>query len=164
MKKILKWTAILLLVGFVIIQFFRIDKSVPEFDKNGDFTVVNSNDAAGVKILKNACYDCHSFETKYPWYAEVAPISWWLADHIEEGREHVNFSLWTSYSAGDQAEIIEESIEEVQEGKMPDPNYVKQHPEAEMTDANKTALLNYLKSVGGSSIGTGTEEGEEDHD
>jgi hypothetical protein len=76
----------------------------------------------------------------------------------------VNFSLWTSYSAGDQAEIIEESIEEVEEGKMPDPNYVKQHPEAEMTDANKTALLNYLKSVGGSSIGTGTEEGEEDHD
>lgn len=161
MKKILKWTAILLLVGFVIIQFFRIDKSVPEFDKNGDFAVVNSTDAAGIKILKNACYDCHSFETKYPWYAEVAPISWWVGDHIEEGREHVNFSLWTSYSSSDQAEIIEESIEEIEEGKMPDPNYVKQHPEAEMTDGNKTALLNFLKTVGGTSIKI---ESEEDHD
>lgn len=162
MKKILKWMAILVLAGLVIIQFVRIDKSVPDFNKNGDFTRVHSANDAGIKILKNACYDCHSFETKYPWYAEVAPISWWVGDHIEEGREHVNFSLWSSYSPGDQAEIIEESIEEIEEGKMPDPNYVKQHPEAEMTAANKTALLNYLKSVEGSYMGAESEE--EDHD
>lgn len=163
MKKFLKWFFIGLLVVFVVIQFFRIDKSVPDYDKAGDFVAMNPGNAEGATLLKSACYDCHSYETRYPWYAEVAPVSWAIADHVEEGREHVNFSLWGSYSSEDKSEILEESVEEIQEGKMPDPNYVKMHAEAEMTESNKTLLINYLESLSGGML-MGHESEESDHD
>lgn len=147
MKKIIKWTIILLLVGFVIIQFFRIDKSVPEYDKTGDFIISNNSNEKGSTILRNACYDCHSYETKYPWYAEIAPVSWTLGHHIEEGREHVNFSIWNSYSVEDKEEIIEESIEEVERGKMPEQGYVSMHNEAKLSEEDKQLLFEYLKSA-----------------
>ncbi len=164
MKKFFKWLFIGLLVAFVVIQFIRIDKSVPEYDKQGDFVAVNSSDPEGAALLKSACYDCHSYESKYPWYAEIAPVSWWVGHHIEEGREHVNFSLWATYSAEDKAEIIEESVEEIEEGKMPDPNYVKMHAEAEMTEANKTVLINYLQSLSGQLPVNGESHAEDEED
>lgn len=147
MKKIIKWILILLLIGFIVIQFFRIDKTVPEYDKSGDFIAMNNTNEKGSTILKNACYDCHSYETKYPWYAEIAPVSWTLGHHIEEGREHVNFSIWNSYSDEDKEEIIEESIEEVEKGKMPDEGYVSMHDEAKLSEDDKQILFNYLKSA-----------------
>lgn len=165
MKKFLKWTVIILLIGMVIIQFIRIDKSVPEYDKSGDFTAVNSQDAEGIKLLKNACYDCHSYESKYPWYSNIAPVSWMVGHHIEEGREHLNFSLWTSYSVEDKAEIIEESCEEIQEGEMPMSGYVRMHAEADLSEQDKQVLITYLKSaaVGNPSMQSGGED-EQDED
>jgi len=147
MKKIFKWTFFGLAIAFVISQFIRIDKTVPDYNKSADFVAVNSTDQKGAALLKAACYDCHSYESKYPWYSEVAPISWWIGHHIEEGREHLNFSVWASYSFDDKAEIIEESVEEINEGKMPDPNYVRMHSEANLTDADKQILINYLQGA-----------------
>lgn len=147
MKKWLKRIFIFLLIGFVVIQFVRIDKSFPEYEKSGDFIEMHQPSKEVAAILVNACYDCHSYETKYPWYAEIAPISWWVGGHIEEGREHLNFSVWDSYDVDKQAHKVEECIEEIEEDKMPDPNYIKMHAEAKLSEENKQALLNFLKLI-----------------
>lgn len=162
MKKIFKWSFYILLIGFIVIQFIRIDKTVPEYDKTGDFIAVNNPDQKVADMLHNACYDCHSYETVYPWYAEIAPFSWWIGHHIEEGREHVNFSVWSTYSSADQSEILEESAEEIQENKMPDPNYIKMHGNAELSDSDKQLLISFLQSL--NSNGVSGEVGEEEHE
>src|SRR6056297_2303298 len=104
----MSWKKIIIasiLVLFVLIQFFRIDKTNPEFNKKNDYltSVETSKDVSS--ILRNACYDCHSYETNYPWYSNVAPVSWMLKNHIEEGRHHVNFSLWQNFTLGEKSDI-----------------------------------------------------------
>jgi hypothetical protein len=161
MKKILKWTFYLLLIGFVIIQFIRIDKSVPEYDKSGDFITMYNPDQKVADMLHNACYDCHSYETVYPWYAEIAPVSWGIEDHVEEGREHLNFSVWSTYDAGKQDHKLEESIEEIQKNKMPDPNYIKMHATAELSESDKQILISFLQSL---RTNSGSGEAEDNHE
>lgn len=147
MKKFFKWFFIFLVAGFIVIQFIRIDKSVPDYDVSGDFLAIHKPDAKVATLIKNACYDCHSFESKYPWYAEIAPVSWMVGDHIEEGREHLNFSLWSSLESGKQDHKLEESIEEMEKGKMPDPNYIKMHDEANLSESDQQTLIGYFQSL-----------------
>jgi hypothetical protein len=91
-------------------------------------------------VLETSCYDCHSHETRWPWYAYVAPVSWLVAHDVEEGREHLNFSTWASYDSEDIADHLEEIWEEVEEGNMPLGKYVRLHPDAQLTDADRDAL------------------------
>src|SRR5262245_48232416 len=81
-------------------------------------------------LLRRACYDCHSHETKWPWYAYVAPVSWLVAHDVEEGREHLNFSTWNRYTDEDQLDLLEETGEEVMEREMPLQIYLSLHSEA----------------------------------
>ena len=78
-------------------------------------------------ILKENCYDCHSNQTEYPWYSRIAPVSYWLDDHVEEGKEHFNMSAWESYSTKKKDHKLEELIEEVEEGEMPLDSYTWIH-------------------------------------
>jgi hypothetical protein len=87
-------------------------------------------------ILRRACFDCHSNETVWPWYAYVAPVSWLVASDVEEGREELNFSQWDAYNADRQAHKIKECGEEVAEGEMPLWFYVPAHPEARLSQAD----------------------------
>ena len=94
MNKILKFIGMLLLLVFVVMQFIRPDKN-----KGGtEGITVFKNDTKPsddvFMILKQNCFDCHSDSTKYPWYAEVAPISYWLADHVKEAKRGFNMSAW----------------------------------------------------------------------
>lgn len=98
-------------------------------------------------ILKRACYDCHSNETKWPWYSQVAPVSWLVADHVKDGRKHLNFSEWQGYEDGRKLKKMEETAEEVGEGEMPIPGYVALHAEAKLTDAEKNAIVQWAKSA-----------------
>lgn len=101
------------------------------------------------QILTRACYDCHSNKTKWPWYSRVAPVSWWVTDHVNEGREHLNFSNWGLSNAEDQAEYAEEIIEEIEEGKMPMPSYVVGHPEAELSETDIATLRAWAAQFAG---------------
>ena len=78
-------------------------------------------------ILKTNCYDCHSNHTVYPWYAEIAPVSFWLADHVKDGKKHFNVSDWESYSAKRKDHKLEELFEEVERGEMPLDSYTWIH-------------------------------------
>jgi hypothetical protein len=98
-------------------------------------------------VLEESCYDCHSHETVWPWYAYVAPVSWLVAHDVEEGREHLNFSAWTSYDADERADKLEEIWEEVEEGEMPLGKYVRLHRDAALTDADRNILESWTHAV-----------------
>jgi hypothetical protein len=87
-------------------------------------------------VLERSCYDCHSHETRWPWYAWIAPVSWLLAHDVAEAREHLNFSTWGRYDAGERAENLEEIAEMVEEGEMPPWFYLPLHPDARLSPAD----------------------------
>ncbi|MBK9271599.1 MAG: heme-binding domain-containing protein [Saprospiraceae bacterium] len=143
MKKKIVWVFILLVL---VIQFFQIDKtSLPS--ANAGFFQKYKADADVTNILERACNDCHSNETKYPWYTYVQPLGWWINHHIVEGREHLNFSDFTTRKIASQNHKFEEIIEVVKEAEMPLPSYtwLGMHPEARLTKDEKSALTSWAQ-------------------
>ena len=134
-----------LVIGVVIMQFFQIDKTQPPSDPANDFMTLLSPPDDVAAILKRSCYDCHSYKTQYPWYTSIAPLSWWIGHHIEEGREHLNFSEWGKYTERRQKHKLEECWEEVEEGKMPLDSYLWVHGEAKLSEAQATLLIDWFK-------------------
>lgn len=139
--KVVKKIAIVLLVILIGMQFYRPDKNVAEGDYVTAFETETQPSSEVKEILKTACYDCHSANTEYPWYNNIAPVSYWLADHIEEGKEHLNFSDWENYDAKKKDHKLEEVIEEVKEGEMPLNEYTWTHADAKLSDEQISALL-----------------------
>ncbi len=147
MKKLLRYGLYALAAALVAIQFIRIDKSVPEYNAADDFLTFAGAPAEVAGLMKTACYDCHSYETKYPWYSHVAPVSWWLKGHIDEGREHLNYSTYGSRSLEKRADMVEESGEAVMEGWMPLDSYKWSHPEARLSDAQRKLIGDWLLTL-----------------
>ncbi len=141
---VLKSTLALLVIAFIVIQFFRIYKSVPEVSPTISFLQMEQPPADIHQLFVTACYDCHSYEATYPWYSNIAPVSWFLQSHIVEGREHLNFSTWGNYSIKEQKELLEEAAEEIQEGKMPLKSYTIIHKDAKFTAEERTKILGWL--------------------
>lgn len=142
----MKWKNIIwiVLIGAVIV-IQLIPSGRPEvFMNNPDDLILNNKLPDSVKqLLTNACYDCHSNETKYPWYSYVAPVSWLVARDTRMGREHLNFSDWESLSKMDKAKQLGEIAEEVEDGNMPMPIYILMHPEAKLTMNQRELLVNW---------------------
>lgn len=142
-KKIL-W---LLVIVFVIAQFFGPDKN------EGDLASINAflketNPPEDVKlILKESCYDCHSDFTRYPWYNNITPVNYWLDDHIEHGKKHFNVSNWVGNSTKRKDHKFEELIEMVEAKEMPLNSYTWTHTEAKLTDEQIKALVDWAKQV-----------------
>jgi mono/diheme cytochrome c family protein len=97
------------------------------------------------ELFSNACADCHSNQTKYPWYSNIAPVSWLLARDVEEGREHFNVSAWGAQKKNEG----KEAAKEVREGEMPPWFYLPTHPEAKLSDAEKSELVTGLEKTFG---------------
>ncbi len=119
------------------------------------------------QVLRTSCYDCHSHETTWPWYAYVAPMKWLVRDHVEEGRRHLNFSTWNRYDADRARHKWEEVAEQVEEGHMPIKSYLLLHRDAALTEANRQLLVSWANSQadGEDGAGAGEEAGStEDHD
>lgn len=143
MKKIL----IALLVVLVVLQFFQIEKTNPAVDESKDFLKTQNTPEEIASIIKTSCYDCHSNESKYPWYSNVQPAGWFLKDHIDEGRRELNFSTFTDYELKRQDHKLEECIEYIEKDEMPLGSYTLVHREAALTEAQKNTLIEYFKSV-----------------
>ena len=139
---------IALLLIFILIQFFRIDKTNPESDPSKDFITITNPPDEIKDMLKESCYDCHSHESKYPWYTNIAPISWWVKHHINEGREHLNFSIWGDYSEKKANHKLEECYEEVEEGEMPMSSYLIMHSHAGLSEQEIDQMVEWFKSIG----------------
>jgi len=138
-----------LIAILVIMQFFRIDKENPPIDPKSDFINVLNPPIEVANIIKTSCYDCHSHESKYPWYTNVAPISWVMGNHINEGREHLNFSTWATYPEAKALHKLEEFYEEVEEGEMPLSSYTLIHKEAVLTNEQTKLMVDWVKSIPG---------------
>ncbi len=134
-----------ILALLVVIQFFRIDKSTPVTDPSSDFLTAMDVPDDIKAVINTRCYDCHSYNSTYPWYAEIAPVSWWLKHHINEAREHLNFSEWTSYSPKKANHKLEECYEEVKEGEMPLESYTWMHSEAILSVQERKKLAAYFQ-------------------
>lgn len=140
-----KISLIILLCLLIIIQFKRIDKSNPISPPSKDIFAILDASQEVQSLVKTACYDCHSHETKYPWYSNISPISWVLEHHIEDGRKHLNFSLWGDYNKKKASHKLEECFEEVAKEKMPLPAYTWTHDSAKLTEAQRAKLVAWFK-------------------
>lgn len=142
-KKLVFWS----LVVFALIQFIPTDKTNKPVDRSVNFTDVKKTPLKVAGLLKNACYDCHSNETVYPKYAYIAPISWSVKDHVNEGREHLNFSVWNSYNKELKESMLKKAVQTLQNKSMPLPAYVIYHDKANISDAERTVLINYFENM-----------------
>ena len=148
-KKLLTRRNILigLVALLILMQFKRIDKTMPPIEEAKTFLNYADAPLQVQRVLKDACYDCHSYETKYPWYTNVAPVSIWIGGHIKNGRQQVNYSIWGDYTPSKQKHKIEESIEVLEQKRMPPKSYKWMHPKAKMSDKDLSALLAWFKSL-----------------
>jgi len=145
--KLLKKILLALLIIFIIAQFFGPEKN------QGDIATVDaflnetkpSNDVTA--ILKESCFDCHSSHTRYPWYNNITPVNYWLADHIDHGKGHLDFSKWESYSIKKKDHKFEELIEMVEAKEMPLNSYTWTHSEANLTDTQIKAIMDWAAQV-----------------
>ncbi|MFT4847560.1 MAG: hypothetical protein ACI83B_000079 [Sediminicola sp.] len=119
MKKLFKLVLIFALLALVAIQFIRPDKNESGYEGVEHFENETKPTPEMASLLRANCYDCHSNQTSYPWYAEIAPVNYWLADHVNDGKKHFNVSAWNEYSVKKKDHKLEELLEMVEEGEMP---------------------------------------------
>ena len=153
-----------LLAAILIIQLIPVDRTTPDFARAEDFLTSNKIEVELENILRTSCYDCHSFETKYPWYDRIAPVSWWVQQHINEGREHLNFSIWGDYPAEERDHALEELVEVLEEGEMPLQSYTLMHTNAKISRQKSEQLLSFFQSYGKSNYDTNESKHDEYHE
>ena len=143
MSKTLRRLALLAAALIVLIQFVPVDRSNPPVEADFD------GPAEVAAVLRTSCYDCHSNETRWPWYSRVAPPSWLVAHDIEEARDRMNFSLWGSFDPRRQQKLAEDIWEEVEQGEMPLRMYLLAHPAARLSESARQTLREWALAVGG---------------
>lgn len=152
------------LAVLAVAQFIQPDRSAPPVVPSQDMLTMTNAPADIQGLVTGACYDCHSYTTDYPWYGYITPMNFIVQDHINEGRDHLNFSLWDKYAGSEEAG---EAGEELQEGEMPPGYYRLMHGHGRLADADKKRLVAWFKAnmTGGeggeSERGAGKEEHEE---
>jgi hypothetical protein len=145
--KIIKKILLILLIAFVIAQFFGPEKNEGNLTSIDAF-LAETNPSEDVKlILQQTCYDCHSDVTRYPWYNKITPINYWMAEHVEDGKDELNFSDWVGNSEKRKDHKFDEIIEMVEEKEMPLPSYTWTHTEAKLTDAQIKSVIDWAKQV-----------------
>lgn len=142
----IKNIVIFLVFLFLAIQSIRIDKTTSPVNPETDFIALTSANTEVSGMLKTACYDCHSNQPTYPWYTNIAPVSWWIKHHIDEGSRHLNFSIWGTYKEKRKNHKLDECVEMIEEGEMPMSSYTIMHGEAKLTDAQKMQLVEFFKA------------------
>ena len=138
MKSFLYFIGVLVVI-FIIFQFIpSYEKVNPSFDKNQEIKVSDNLKT----VFKKSCYDCHSFETNWPWYADVAPMKWVIRRDVVEGRKALNFSIWESYSDKKKKELKKQIFRSINLA-MPLPQYLWLHPEAKLSSEDKKKIQNW---------------------
>lgn len=145
--KVIKKILLALLVLLVVAQFFGPEKNEGDMATLDAF-LAETNPPDDVKlVLEETCYDCHSDVTRYPWYNNITPVNYWLAEHVADGKKHLNFSTWAETPLKRKDHKFEELIEMVEEKEMPLPSYTWTHKEAKLTDSQISAVVDWAKQV-----------------
>ncbi len=146
MRKFLKIAAVLLVSGLLVIQFFRPSFSNPPLIAGQTLEESTDVPAAVLMVITRSCNDCHSNKGVYPWYSHIAPVSWFLANHVSEGRNELNFSEWGTYTDKKKAHKLEEICEQVEAGAMPLPSYLWIHRDAALSADQSRLLCSWAKA------------------
>lgn len=136
-----------LLGVFIIIQFIKPVKNQSDAVTPNDIFANFQSENSTKQLIRTACYDCHSNNTVYPWYAEIQPLAWWLADHVKEGKSELNFSEFATYKPKKADHKLEEVIEMIQEGEMPLKSYTLIHDNAKLSDGQKKAIITWAEGL-----------------
>jgi hypothetical protein len=136
---------IVLAVIFIAIQFIRPSTDNPPVDPAKDFVNIEKAPENIRVMLKNSCYDCHTFETVYPWYNMVSPVSWYLKKHINEGRKDFNLSTWADFPVNRKSRRLKGAAGMVRNGKMPLWDYKLFHPASHLDEQQKEELASWFE-------------------
>ncbi len=147
MKKLLKLSSIILLIILVLIQLVHPTKNVAATPSTHKINTLYNVPVNVEQTLVKACYDCHSNTTKYPWYNNIQPVAWWLNNHINDGKKHLNFDEFTTYTIARQYKKLDDCVKEVKNNDMPLSSYTIIHKDAILTDIEKEALYNWCNAV-----------------
>src|ERR1700690_2981424 len=135
MRKIIRTALLILLAALIIIQFIRPQKNISEGIAINDISSKYSIPGDVQDILKVACNDCHTNNSRYPWYWNIQPVMWFMNGHIEEGKRHLNFSIFTSYKIARQYKLLDNINKEIKSGDMPLTSYTLIHRDAILSEA-----------------------------
>ncbi len=147
MKKPLKVAGIVLLLSLAVSQFIRPERTNPQVDPSRELKATFAVPAPVQQILDRSCMDCHSYSTRWPWYSNLAPASWIVASDVREGREHMNFSEWGTYTRGRMISRLDMIVNEVDKGDMPLAGYQLLHPNAKLSEEEKDILCSWAGHV-----------------
>jgi hypothetical protein len=142
-KKIL----LTILAILILIQLIRPSRNISNEVPANDITKLYDVPADVQQILKVSCNDCHSNNTTYPWYTNVQPVGWWMQHHVNEGKEHLDFSAFGAYDKKRQHHKMEEVVEQVRDGHMPLNSYLWIHDEAKLNEQQKNLLINWAQTL-----------------
>ncbi len=145
--KIIKKILFFLLIILLIAQFFGPEKNQGEIASINAFMEETNPPDEVILVLKQACYDCHSDFTRYPWYNNITPVNYWLNDHVEHGKKELNFSKWAEYSLKRKDHKLEEVIEMVEKKEMPLPSYTWTHKDAKLSDTQIQSVKAWAEKV-----------------
>ena len=145
--KVLKKIGLVLLLVVVVAQFFGPEKNQGELSSLASFIDETKPSDEVHTILKQNCFDCHSNVTKYPWYNNITPVNYWLDEHVKDGKKHLNFSAWDSYSIKKKEHKMDELHEEVEEKEMPLDSYTWMHSEANLSQEQIDKVVAWAKQV-----------------
>lgn len=146
-KRILKTILIVLVAIVIIIQFFPPNRNLSEGVGKDDISTKYAVPANVDSILKVTCLDCHSNNTRYPWYSNVQPVAWWLANHIQDGKRALNFSEFAAYPIRRQYNKLKAIGDEVRDGGMPLPSYTIIHKDAILDSTHKQLIISWADSI-----------------
>lgn len=147
MMKWLKKIAIVLVVILVGVQFIPANVNQQDYIPKTDFRHVYNVPNNVMSILQTSCYDCHSNNTKYPWYSNIQPIRLMMDHHVEEGMKELNFSEFGNYSERRKRNKLRAISEQIEKGKMPLPSYLWLHSDAKLSNEEKKILMEFISSL-----------------
>jgi hypothetical protein len=144
--RVVKWIVIVGVGLFVLIQFYRPARTNPAIDPAQTIDAHTQMTQPVKDIIQRSCRDCHTNQTDWPWYTNVEPISWWIAGHVNEGRQLMNLSEWGKLDPNGQDRKLRQICDEVSDGAMPLPSYTPMHPLAKLSEQDKKILCDWTEA------------------
>jgi hypothetical protein len=146
-KRSKKGSIFIILLLLIAVQFVGVEKNQAVADGENSLFTSGLMPEEVHNILKTSCYDCHSGYTTYPWYSRIQPVGFWLNNHITEGKHHLNFSQFNTYTLKRKLHKLDEVVETIEENEMPLKSYTWIHGDAKLSDAQKEILKTWVKEV-----------------
>lgn len=144
--KIMRWIVVVLVCLFVAAQFSRPARTNPAADQSQALQAHTQVSPPVAAILDRSCGDCHSNKTRWPWYSNVAPVSWFVIDHVDHGRSHLNFSEWGRFNQREAGDMLGQICKEVKSGNMPLSSYTPLHPGSKLSVDDVKTLCDWTSA------------------